>query len=60
MRVRIMKSFASGTNRGETIGHRVGEVVNVDKKKAESWIAGGLAMEEKSLDGAKESKGGKK
>lgn len=51
MRVRILKNFATAS--GE---YHTGEVVNIDPKKAEDWLKKGLAMQDKSLDGASETK----
>jgi len=51
MRVRILKFIV--TARG---GFNPGEVADVPKKLGEAWCADGLAEEDKSLDGAKETK----
>lgn len=51
MRVRVLKDFstANGT-------FHAGEVREIDPRKAESWLRAGLVMEDKSLDGAGETK----
>lgn len=51
MRVRILKAIISSIG-----GYSPGMVANLPKKVAESWIKAGIAMEEKSRDGAKETK----
>lgn len=51
MRVRIIKNFITGKR-----GYQAGEVVTVSPKKAEAWLGAGLVIQEKSLDGAKETK----
>lgn len=51
MRVRILKWFSS-----ESREYRAGEIVEVEPEKADRWIRSGLAMQDKSLDGAKETK----
>ena len=51
MRVRILKDFSTATGT-----FRAGEVVEIDPRKADSWLAAGLVMQDKSLDGARETK----
>lgn len=51
MRVRVLKDFFTADR-----NYRVGEVVHVDPKKAEGWLRSGLVMQDKSLDGASETK----
>ena len=51
MRVRILKDFATANK-----DYRIGEVTEVDPKSAEVWIKKRLVMEDKSLDGAVETK----
>lgn len=51
MRVRILKDFIT-VNRS----FRAGEVADIDPRKAEGWLRAGLVMQDKSLDGAGETK----
>lgn len=51
MRVRVLKDFTTANG----IFH-AGEVREVDSGKAESWLRAGLVMQDKSLDGAVETK----
>jgi len=51
MRVRILKMIATGLG-----GFNPGEVAEVPKKLGQAWCDAGVAMQEKSLDGAKETK----
>lgn len=51
MRVRILKDFISVDR-----SFRAGEVANIDPGKANAWLKAGLVMEDKSLDGAGETK----
>jgi len=51
MRVRVLRDF---TTMRATFA--AGRVVDIDPKKAESWLRAGLVEEDKSLDGAKETK----
>jgi len=51
MRVRVLKDFSTLND----IFH-AGEVRDVDSKQAEPWLRTGLVMEDKSLDGAAETK----
>lgn len=51
MRVRILKDFSTL----DDVFH-AGEVRVVDPKTAEAWLQDGLAMQDKSLDGARETK----
>ncbi len=51
MRIRILKIIATKLG-----GFNPGEVVNVPKKLGQSWCDSGLAEQEKSQDGAKETK----
>ncbi len=51
MRVRILKDFS-------VVGrdYHSGEIVDVSPQKAVGWLRSGLVMQDKSLDGAKETK----
>jgi len=51
MRVRILKMIATKLG-----GFNPGEVVDVPKKLGEAWCEAGLACQDKSLDGSKETK----
>lgn len=51
MRVRVLKTFTTK----ERV-YEAGEVVEVDPEKAEGWFKTGWIMQDKSLDGAKETK----
>lgn len=51
MRVRILKDFSA---EGRT--YRAGEVVDVSFSEAYAWAKSGLVMQDKSLDGASETK----
>jgi len=51
MRVRIIKPIASAYG-----GFAVGTVADVPAKVARNWCKVGIAMQDKSLDGAKETK----
>ncbi len=51
MRVRILRDF---TDNNRTF--RMGEVVEVSPRKVSAWILQGKVMQDKSLDGAKETK----
>lgn len=51
MRVRVLKDFSTANRT-----YRAGEVVEIDPRKAEGWLRSGLVMQDKSLDGAKETK----
>ena len=51
MRVRILRDFFASDK-----SYHAGELVEVDPSKARNWIAAGRAMQDKSLDGAKETK----
>ena len=53
MRVRILKDFSTHNE-----AFHAGEVRVVDPKKAALWLRSGLAMKDKSLNGAKETKEG--
>lgn len=52
MRVRVLKDFATANRT-----FHAGEVTDIDPKKAEGWLRAGLVMQDKSLDGARETKG---
>ena len=55
MRVRILKDFSlAGKN------YRAGEIVDISPMKADALLAQGLAMQDKSLDGARETKESKR
>lgn len=51
MRVRILKDFSTLND----VFH-AGEVREIDPRKAEGWLSTGLVMQDKSLDGASETK----
>jgi len=51
MRVRVLKGFATAN-----AAYSAGQVVDIDPRKAEGWLKAGLIMEDKSLNGAKETK----
>lgn len=51
MRVRILKMIATKLG-----GFNPGEVVNVPKKLGQAWCDAGLAMQDKSRNGAEETK----
>lgn len=51
MRVRVLKDFTTANR----VFH-VGEVAEIDPRKAEGWLRAGWVMEDKSLDGASETK----
>jgi len=51
MRVRVLKDFRTAN---ETF--HAGEVRDIDPRKADGWLRSGLVMEDKSLDGATETK----
>ena len=51
MRVRILKPIATAYG-----GFVVGTVANVPAKVGKRWCEAGLAMQDKSLDGSKETK----
>lgn len=51
MRVRILKDFSTATGT-----FHAGEVREIDPRKADAWIRAGLVMQDKSLDGASETK----
>jgi len=51
MRVRIIKPIGSAYG-----GFAVGTVANVPAKVGRDWCNAGIAMQDKSLDGAKETK----
>jgi len=53
MRVRIIKSFYYLTRNTR---YKLGDVVDVRKDDAILWLHNGIAMIDKSLDGAKETK----
>ena len=55
MRVRIIKPIASAYG-----GFAVGTVANVPAKVGRDWCNVGIAMQDKSLDGPKEVKHGRK
>jgi hypothetical protein len=53
MRVRILRPFfylKRNTN------YKEGDVVDINQEEGEVWMAAGIAMQDKSLDGAKETK----
>lgn len=52
MRVRILRDFSKD---GKKI-YRAGEVINLDTFQACALIRANMAMEDKSLDGARETK----
>lgn len=51
MRVRVLKDFSA-------IGRvfRAGEIVEIDPKDMGNWLRSGLVMQDKSLDGGRETK----
>lgn len=51
MRVRILKDF---TDKGRT--YHAGEIIDADLSEAYAWAKSGLVMQDKSLDGASETK----
>lgn len=51
MRVRVLRDFTTATG-----AFRAGEVREIDPRKAEGWLRAGLVMQDKSLDGARETK----
>jgi len=51
MRVRIIRSFVTAGR-----GYQAGTVEDVDPQEAIPWAKSGLVMQDKSLDGAKETK----
>lgn len=51
MRVRVLRSFIAAKR-----GYRVGEVIDVSFEEAHAWAKSGLVMQDKSLDGAGETK----
>lgn len=51
MRVRVLRDFTAA---GRTF--RAGEIVEIDSVKAKVWLDNGLVMQDKSLDGGKETK----
>ena len=51
MRLRILKDFVSPQGL-----YKAGQVVDISEPLASEWLKGGLAMEDKSLDGAREIK----
>ena len=51
MRIRILKDF---TDKGRT--YHAGEIVNADLSEVYVWAKSGLVMQDKSLDGASETK----
>jgi hypothetical protein len=53
MRVRILKPFYFA-KRG--VSYRAGEVIDVSCEDAEVWLKSGMAMQDKSIDGATETK----
>lgn len=52
MRVRVTEAFTEADRTYHT-----GEVVHVSPKKAKGWIKAGRVRQDKSLDGASETKG---
>lgn len=51
MRVRVLKTFTTANRT-----FHAGEVAEIDPRKAEGWFRAGFVMEDKSLDGASETK----
>jgi len=51
MRVRILKSFVTSKE-----SFQAGQVAEIDAREVEGWFKAGLVMEDKSLDGARETK----
>lgn len=51
MRVRVLKDFSTLND----VFH-AGEVREIDPKQADPWLRCGLVMQDKSLDGARETK----
>jgi len=51
MRVRILKDFST-----EGRHYHAGEIIDISPQKADGWLRSGLAMQDKSLDGATETK----
>lgn len=55
MRVRVMRSFSTPER-----FYRAGQVAEVDPREAGPWLKAGMMMEDKSLDGARETKAKRK
>jgi len=53
MRIRILKSFYF---RKRDTTYKPGDVVDAPREDAELWLRHGMAMQDKSLDGASETK----
>lgn len=51
MRVRVLKDFVTANG-----AFHAGEITEIDREKAEVWLRAGLVMQDKSLDGASETK----
>ncbi len=51
MRVRVMRTFSTPER-----FYRAGDVVEVNTEQADPWLKAGMMMEDKSLDGASETK----
>jgi len=51
MRVRILKDFSAAGKK-----YYAGEIVDISPVRADALFSQGLAMQDKSLDGAKETK----
>lgn len=51
MRVRVLRDFATASR-----SYVAGQVTDIDPRKAEGWLRAGLVMQDKSLDGASETK----
>lgn len=51
MRVRVLRDFSTAN-----VNYHAGEIVNISPRKADTWLRSGLVMQDKSLDGASETK----
>lgn len=51
MRVRILRDFSTANR-----NFHAGEVAEIDPRKADAWLRSGLVCQDKSLDGASETK----
>jgi len=51
MRVRVLKDFSTANG-----AFHAGEIIEINPRTEGSWLRTGLVMEDKSLDGASETK----
>ncbi len=51
MRVRVLRDFSTAND-----AYHVGQVVEIDPRKAGDWLRSGKVMQDKSQDGASETK----